>query len=145
MSGLIPILTVAVQFSCIAAIAFSGGLFAGSNSGRIAQVGAALLGLWALWAMPRASINVSPVVRSGAVLAGRGPYRLIRHPMYSAVLMFCAAALLDNPGLFNGLWLLILTADLIFKLRYEEGRLRERFPQYQQYARETWRLVPWIY
>lgn len=75
----------------------------------------------------------------------RGPYALVRHPMYSGFLLAMLGtglALGELRGLlaiglaFLGLWL---------KLRTEERFLMEQFgPQYIQYWEETKALIPFV-
>jgi protein-S-isoprenylcysteine O-methyltransferase Ste14 len=75
----------------------------------------------------------------------RGPYALVRHPMYSGFLLAMlgtALALGEVRGLlaiglaFLGLWL---------KLRTEEQFLTEQFgAQYIQYRQETKALIPFV-
>jgi protein-S-isoprenylcysteine O-methyltransferase Ste14 len=75
----------------------------------------------------------------------RGPYALVRHPMYSGFLLAVlgtALALGEVRGLlalgfvFLGLWL---------KLRTEEQFLTEQFgAQYIQYQRESKALIPFV-
>jgi protein-S-isoprenylcysteine O-methyltransferase Ste14 len=40
---------------------------------------------------------------------------------------------------------LLLACFFVAKARHEERQLRERFPEYDDYARETRRFIPWIY
>jgi len=75
----------------------------------------------------------------------RGPYALVRHPMYSGFLLALlgtALALGEVRGLlglgfvFLGLWL---------KLRTEEQFLTEQFgARYKQYQRESKALIPFV-
>jgi len=38
-----------------------------------------------------------------------------------------------------------LAAVLVAKAKLEEERLLRSYPQYAEYQRKTWRLIPWIY
>jgi len=75
-----------------------------------------------------------------------GPYRRIRHPSYSGVLM-----ILLGFGLTLTNWLsplVILGCALIgfsYRIRVEESVLKEQLGQpYQEYMRRTKRLIPFI-
>jgi protein-S-isoprenylcysteine O-methyltransferase Ste14 len=57
----------------------------------LALAGAAL-GAAALRANRPGNFNIHPAPREGGELVEHGPYRWLRHPMYSAVLLMCAAA-----------------------------------------------------
>lgn len=71
-----------------------------------------------------------------------GLYRLVRHPIYSGVmaLVIGAAARSANP------WAALAAGGLVgwfmAKARWEEGRLRARYPDYGDYAARTPRFVP---
>jgi protein-S-isoprenylcysteine O-methyltransferase Ste14 len=86
----------------------------------------------------------------GVVAANRGvkvsgPYRLVRHPMYTGSLITMGALLLDAFCLSRlALWLALL-ATLLVKSRFEERLLRERFPEYAEYMKRTKRLVPLLF
>ena len=52
----------------------------------------ALLGVWTLaWNRP-GNFNIRPEPKAGGQLVTGGPYRLMRHPMYTAVLLFAVPA-----------------------------------------------------
>ena len=74
-----------------------------------------------------------------------GPYRVVRHPVYSGGILFAAGiALALSP------WALVLTAVLAavwaLKARVEERFLAPRYPGYAEYCTRTrYRLVPYVY
>ncbi len=74
-----------------------------------------------------------------------GIYRLIRHPLYTAV--FCGAvgwALVwrSAPALLAAL---ALGPFFAAKARREERILRERFPEYAKYEQRVRHFIPWVY
>jgi protein-S-isoprenylcysteine O-methyltransferase len=76
-----------------------------------------------------------------------GPYRYLRHPAYTGLLLAFAGAGL---AIGDGLALLSLTVvpffALLRRLRIEEHVLLERFgADYQAYRLSTKRLLPWIW
>jgi protein-S-isoprenylcysteine O-methyltransferase Ste14 len=138
-------LLVAVQFACLAGIAFTGPWLASSPL-LLALAGAAVaLGLWALLAVRLDNVAVVPDPRQGAQLVRHGPYRWIRHPMYAAVLLGTLALVLAQPSPLRWALWLILLADLVVKLHYEERLLLEHFAEYEAYMAASKRLIPYLY
>jgi protein-S-isoprenylcysteine O-methyltransferase Ste14 len=74
----------------------------------------------------------------------RGPYRLVRHPIYSSNILLLAGLTLAT----GSAWLLLNTLLLIgfygHTARLEERELKEQFPAYRSYVARTWRFVPFV-
>ena len=102
-------------------------------------------GAWAIISMKIQNLKIFPEPKPDAEFIGAGPYKFIRHPMYTSVLLTTLSYVLDRPGILAvSLWLILCT-DLLLKLHYEEGLLRKKFPQYESYSVRTKKLVPFIY
>ncbi len=136
---------VSIQFICIGLILVSGGPFARSLPLLVIEIAAVLLGVWAIIVMGWRNVNVSPLIRRDARLVTTGPYAVIRHPMYSAVLLTLWALIIDRHSLFRLTVGLILTVDLLVKIRYEERLLKNHFPEYAAYMKTTERLIPFVF
>jgi protein-S-isoprenylcysteine O-methyltransferase Ste14 len=104
-----------------------------------------LLGIWSVMTMRIRRLKIFPEPATDAQLVTTGPYRYIRHPMYTAVLLF-SLALLVNHFTWTRLavWLVLLT-DLLVKLSYEEKLMAERFKEYSSYREKTWGLIPGVF
>ena len=136
---------VGVQFACIAAFLVSGPWIARHPWFFTLQLSGILLMAWAILTMKVNKVNAFPEVRAGSRLVTNGPYRWIRHPMYTALLLITLALACDSFSYWRGFWWALLTADLVVKLSYEERFLGEVFDDYEPYRLRTWRLVPWIF
>lgn len=103
------------------------------------------LGFWAVVTMKLDNLNVMPDVKQDARLVTTGPYKVIRHPMYSAVLLTFLPFVLDRPSLFLSIIFMVLLTTLLIKLNYEETLLKTHFKEYEEYSKHSWRLIPYIY
>ncbi|PWK92317.1 methyltransferase family protein [Fulvimonas soli] len=116
----------------------------------IALLGAALAWTgvaFACWARHVLGRNWSAVVqvKHDHELVERGPYRWVRHPIYSGLLLaFLGTALAI--GEWRGLLAVaIIAASFWFKLRLEERWMREQFgAAYADYMRRVKALVPGV-
>jgi len=84
-------------------------------------------------------------VRAGARLMREGPYRVLRHPMYTALLLVMAGFAATAPTVARLLLWAALCCDLVAKLSYEERLLARAFPEYAAYRESTWRLIPFVF
>lgn len=83
--------------------------------------------------------GVLPEVRG---LVTRGPYSVVRHPVYLGELGACAGLVLAAPTTWNvGVAAIFTTAQFV-RMRLEERALGSEFPEYASYAARTPRLVP---
>ncbi len=99
------------------------------------------VGLWAAARLGR-GLTPSPLPNGAISLVSRGPYRLVRHPMYTAVMLLAVGV-----ATRSGSWLVVAqTVALIVlfnvKARWEERRLAETFPDYKSYQATTPRFLP---
>jgi protein-S-isoprenylcysteine O-methyltransferase Ste14 len=88
------------------------------------------------------SFGVVPARREIVV---RGPYKLVRHPIYASYLVGHAGFLLLNPSFWNFAIYFLATGLQIARLLREERLLGES-PQYEAYlAQVRYRLVPGVF
>jgi len=73
-----------------------------------------------------------------------GPFRYVRHPVYSAVVALQLAAALGTVNwLLLAIWPLLVAAMRLVPIPREEKLLREKFGEaYLDYAARTGRLFP---
>jgi protein-S-isoprenylcysteine O-methyltransferase Ste14 len=103
--------------------------------------------LFTVWARVHLGRNWSAMVtvKHGHELIDTGPYRLVRHPIYSGLLVaFIATAF--AVGEWRGvLAVLIAWAALWRKLRFEERWMSERFGEaYAAYRKRVPALIPFL-
>ena len=122
------------------------GIVAGSSgSGAALAVGNVLLVAGLAFAIVSVAVlgrcfGVLPDVRG---LVVRGPYRLVRHPLYLGELLALLGVLIGSEhwALALPVWVLGLVLQLV-RTRYEEQTLRAQFVEYGDYAAHTRRLIP---
>ena len=97
------------------------------------------------WMFRHLGMNVTStsMPRSGATLVTSGPYRWVRHPMYSAALILIVATSLLTSNAIVATGGVVMFALLAARSRVEERRLVEKFGDaYRDYQRTTGRFVP---
>lgn len=114
-------------------------------AGAIVQAAFILLAVWARRHLGR---NWSGAVRIGVdhELVRTGPYRFLRHPIYTAMLGMFLGTAISSSQYHALLGLAILVFAYLRKTRMEEKMLHETFgAEYDAYRRETWALVPLLF
>lgn len=99
--------------------------------------------LWAVVALGR-HYDLVPEVHQDHELVRGGPYRLVRHPVYTGLALHFAGACLATGNLLLIAGTLLVTYPAFYvRARAEERLLRERFgAAYDEYARKVGMLVP---
>jgi protein-S-isoprenylcysteine O-methyltransferase Ste14 len=100
------------------------------------------LGLAAFGALGSA-LTPTPVPVAGAGLRTHGPYSRIRHPIYTAVLLLTAAAIVAAGTGWSLAWTVIITGFFWAKSRWEDRLLAAEYGQeWQHWAQQTGALIP---
>jgi protein-S-isoprenylcysteine O-methyltransferase Ste14 len=107
------------------------------------QALAALLMLWARVTFGLRSFHYAANPTEGGLVT-TGPYRYMRHPIYAAVLLFVWTGVAVNASPLSVALGLVATAMLALRIIFEERLVRQRYPEYDDYARRTKRVVPFI-
>jgi len=126
------------RHSCVADLARIAGYGVG-------MAGAALFGA-GIAALRRArALTALPFPGDEAAFVQGGPYRLLRHPIYTGLVLGSLGLALLSPwaGTFLAVGLLAVVLDL--KRRREEVWLLQRYGDYDAYRRRTKALVPYLY
>jgi protein-S-isoprenylcysteine O-methyltransferase Ste14 len=146
--GLIGVAVVCVGLAIVGRRYFDGlavGAFWVRVLGLAVLVASTVLTLWARFSLGT-SWSVAPKVTGDRQLRTRGPYAVIRHPIYSGFLgMMLGATLLSGIGQ----WIVLFPVGLVLfevKIRMEERLMVATFPdEYPRYRRRVPQLVPGLY
>ena len=114
---------------------------------RLTGAGLGVVALvWFVWIHQTLGNNLSVKIRikESQYLVTSGPYRWVRHPMYTAFYLLHVAAFLLTANWFIGAtWLAGLTAIIFLRVSREEAMLLARFGEaYSLYAENTGRFLP---
>ena len=88
------------------------------------------------------TLTPSPVPKTDGVLVTRGVYGLVRHPIYSGLLLLGIGLVIIGASVLHLLAWVALLSVLMAKSRFEEWMLSARYPDYAAYAARVGRLVP---
>jgi protein-S-isoprenylcysteine O-methyltransferase Ste14 len=117
-----------------------------ASAGVVLFVAGLILRWWAIITLGR-FFTVDVTIEKDHQLVEKGPFRIVRHPSYTGVLLaFVGLAL----SLRNGAALLVILipigAAFVHRMNVEEDALsRALGPRYAEYMKRTKRLVPFIY
>lgn len=102
--------------------------------------------VWLRWVDTRLATHFAAAAESGREVMTSGPFRYIRHPRYSSLILSRIAFALVFASVLG--WVLTLGWVLVVRrrIRLEESHLQELFGEtYEAYAQHTWRLLPGLY
>jgi protein-S-isoprenylcysteine O-methyltransferase Ste14 len=107
-------------------------------------VAAVVIGTWSFVVLGR-NLTIYPYPVHQATLTDRGPYRLVRHPIYLSVIVGgvgLALAWLNTAGVLVAL---VFIPFFSAKTGFEEDGLVEHVPGYREYRSAIpYRIIPWV-
>jgi len=133
-----------LMVSALVGLVFMHALFSPSLVVVAVQVAAVALVVWARLALGRRSFHLAAGA-AGGDLVTTGPYRFIRHPIYTAACVFCWVGVLANFALMPLAAGVLLLIGAVIRVFAEERLLMHRYPGYRNYAKGTKRMVPYLF
>lgn len=108
------------------------------------QVAALALMIWARVTFGRRSFHFAANPTQGGLVTA-GPYRYIRHPIYTAFCLFIMAGAAAHLSWSTVLSCALVWGGCIARMFCEERLVAGRYPEYRQYAATTSRMIPFVF
>jgi protein-S-isoprenylcysteine O-methyltransferase Ste14 len=104
------------------------------------------LRFWSMWVLGEYYTRTLRVSDTQAIIS-QGPYRVIRHPGYlGTIFVWVGFALAIGNWIATIILAILLFGVYGYRIHSEEAMLIDRFGnEYQEYRKQTWRLLPFIY
>jgi protein-S-isoprenylcysteine O-methyltransferase Ste14 len=134
------LLMVAALFGLVA----TRSLFSRSPTIVAVQIAAVALVVWARVTFGRRSFHAAANPTEGGLVT-TGPYRFMRHPIYTAVCLFAFAGALAHVSLTAAGLALLVFVGALGRMLAEERLVARRYPEYVDYAARTRRMIPFVF
>jgi protein-S-isoprenylcysteine O-methyltransferase Ste14 len=108
------------------------------------QIAAALFMIWARLTFGMRSFHAAASTTEGELVT-RGPYAIVRNPIYAAVIWFAWTGVAVHFSIENALLGLAVAGGMLVRIFMEERFLRERYRDYGDYTKRVKRLVPFVF
>jgi protein-S-isoprenylcysteine O-methyltransferase Ste14 len=115
---------------------------------ELVSFGFVLLGYWMITAVFRANSFASRVVEveQGQKVITTGPYAIVRHPMYSAQMVFYLFTPLALGSTWAAIAAILFLLVFVLRIQDEEKELTEHLEGYADYKRKVrYRLIPGVW
>lgn len=90
------------------------------------------------------TFTASPIPKADGELVTTGAYGLVRHPIYSGLLVLGVGLVVIGASALHLIAWVALLSVLMTKARLEERMLDGQYPDYVEYAARVGRLVPGV-
>lgn len=114
--------------------------------GAVIYLLSSMLTAWAL-SENRYAEAVSRVQEErGQRVCSTGPYAFVRHPMYSAIIMWCVSVVMVFPSVWVALVSGAVAVVIVVRTALEDEMLANGLPGYSEYRGNVrWRLAPFVW
>jgi protein-S-isoprenylcysteine O-methyltransferase Ste14 len=144
MLKVISILGLIVMIGALVGLYEIGVLFTPQPIAIALQLIAIALMVWARVTFGRRSFHAAANPTSGGLVT-TGPYRIIRHPIYTAACLFGWGPIIAHWSLASVALGILLLLGALVRMICEEQLVKQKYPEYIEYARLTKRMVPYLF
>lgn len=144
MLKMISLLGLLVMIAALAVLYATGNLFSLQPIAIALQVLAVALMIWARLAFGSRSFHASADPTAGGLVT-TGPYKYIRHPIYTAACLFGLGGIVAHWSLLSvSLGVLVFLGGLA-RMLCEERLVKQTYPEYVEYSKVTKRMIPFVF
>ena len=144
MLKLISILGLVVVVGALIGLYKIGVLFTAQPIAIALQLLAVALMVSARVTFGRRSFHAAANPTAGGLVT-TGPYRFIRHPIYTAACLFGWGSIVVHLSLASVAFGILLLLGALVRMTCEEQLLKQKYPEYVEYAKVTRRMVPYLF
>lgn len=134
-----------LQLLAIIYILISGPVFMDNIPFLLIQIFGLLIVGWAFLAKKINTYKHASHLPKGAFLVMKGPYEIIRHPIYAGMLLIMIGYVQGYISIPRFFAFAILLAVTLMKLEYDENIMRNHHHEYEAYRAKTHKLIPYFY
>src|SRR4029434_15194 len=144
MLKIISILGLVVMVAALVGLYEIGVLFSGQPIAIVLQIVAVALIVWARVTFGRRSFHAAANPTAGGLVT-TGPYRYIRHPIYTGACLLGWGSITVHWSLASvALGVLLLLGGLA-RMVCEEQLVKQWYPEYLEYSKVTKRMIPYVF
>ncbi|MGA9453063.1 MAG: isoprenylcysteine carboxylmethyltransferase family protein [Verrucomicrobiia bacterium] len=113
-------------------------------TGAVVCVFGLFVTIWARWTLA-GNWSSDVTFKQGHELVRTGPYRFVRHPIYTGLLVMGLGSAIEIGRLRCWLSIVVVGIGFWIKLKQEESLMRRHFPdEYPAYQKQVKALVPFV-
>ena len=140
----ISMLGLVVMIGALIGLYEIGVLFTAQPIVSALQLLAVALMVWARVTFGRRSFHAAANPTAGGLVT-TGPYRIIRHPIYTAAVLFGWGPIVVHWSLASVALGILLLLGALVRMLCEEELVTQRYPEYVEYAKVTKRMIPHLF
>ena len=144
MRRVISILGVLVMAGALIGLYKIGVLFTAQPIAIALQLIAVALMVWARVTFGRRSFHAAANPTAGGLVT-TGPYRIIRHPIYTAACLFGWGPIVAHLSLASVALGILMLLGALMRMICEEQLVKQKYPEYVEYAKVTKRMIPYLF
>lgn len=100
---------------------------------------------WVFWTNKIVRFELNPKYGKESRLIAKGPYKFIRYPLYTALLVLTLSLVINYFDILRVIFWLVQLVVTILKIRSDEVLLSKAFGDFSLYRQRTYRLIPFIF